>query len=174
MTRDSTNPSTSNDPNARWSRAVWRSIIAIARAWPVAPSSAERMTCARNGSDRIASIVQAGSDAGDHRQGEHDVRAEHQGHVAVVRPSRPILADIVEMPARLSSRMSRHSLPWRIAATSRPTGIERTSAVSDHSPLTAKYDAFDHERAHQQEHDAARRGRGSCTRAAAPCSHSRR
>ena len=57
------------------------------------------------------------------------------------------------MPARLSSRMSRHSLPWRIAATSSPTGIDRTSAVSDHSPLTAKYDALDHERTHQQEHD---------------------
>ena len=32
----------------------------MARAWPVAPSSAERMTWARNGSERIASIVQAG------------------------------------------------------------------------------------------------------------------
>ncbi len=59
-TLDSTSPSTSSDPNARWSRAVWRSIIAIARAWPVAPSSADRMTAARNGSDRIASIVHAG------------------------------------------------------------------------------------------------------------------
>ena len=59
--RDRRTPARAATPNARCSRAVCRSIIAIARAWPVAPSSAERMTWARNGSDRIASIVVGGS-----------------------------------------------------------------------------------------------------------------
>ena len=36
--------------------------------------------------------------------------------------------------------MSRHSLPWRIAATRQPTGIDTISAVTDQAPLIAKYD----------------------------------
>ena len=77
---------------------------------------------------------------------------------------RPIRDEIVEMPARLSSRMSRHSLPCRIAATSRPTGIDRTSAVS--RPLAAHREVRtrDHQRAHQQEDEGNARAPGSCTR----------
>ena len=47
-------------------------------------------------------------------------------------------ADSVVIPARVSSRMSRHSLPWRIAAVSRPMGTDSQNAVDDQSPLAAK------------------------------------
>ena len=57
------------------------------------------------------------------------------------------------MPARVSSEMSRHSLPSRIAATSSPTGTDSTSACGAHTPLIAKYVPDDHQRAHQQEHE---------------------
>ncbi len=43
------------------------------------------------------------------------------------------------MPARVSSLMSRHSLPWRIAATRQPTGTDTMSAVADQAPVIAKY-----------------------------------
>ena len=48
--------------------------------------------------------------------------------------------DMVTIPARVSSLMSRHSLPWRIAATSRPTGSDRTSAWASQVAVMAKYD----------------------------------
>ena len=51
---------TSSDPKARWSRAVCRSIIAIARAWPVAPSSADRMTCGQERQRQDREQVQEG------------------------------------------------------------------------------------------------------------------
>ena len=55
------------------------------------------------------------------------------------------------MPARVSSPMSRHSLPWRTAATRQPTGIETMSASIDHVAADREVRADDHQRTHQHE-----------------------
>ena len=48
-----------------------------------------------------------------------------------------IVTENVLAPARASSLMSRHSLPCRIAATRRPTGMLAATALGSKRPLTA-------------------------------------
>ena len=170
-----TSPSTSSDPKARCRRAVWRSIIAIARAWPVAPSSADRMTWARNGSDRIASMRPGRQDLGDDRDGEDDVRAEHERRRSRSAPSADRSApDSVEMPgpAVLADVAPLVAVQDRRRRAARPgsTGPAR-SATTRRSPRSTSRRPSAAPSAGTR---AARRGPGSCTRAAAPCSPSRR
>ena len=56
--------------------------MAIARCWPVAPSSAERIGRTSSGSERIASSVQGGSSLNATASAERDVRADHERDVA--------------------------------------------------------------------------------------------
>ena len=114
-------PATSSAPNARWSRAVWRSIIAIARAWPLAPSSAERTTWARKRQRQDGDHRRRRQEPEGDGQPEADVGAEHQRRRRRSGPTRGRSATTASRcPARVSSPMSRHSLPWRIAATRQP------------------------------------------------------
>ena len=171
---DEQTPATSSEPNARCSRAVWRSIIAIARAWPVAPSSADRMTWASNGSDRTPASPSAAA-AGTRRSAR--ARCTRRGPARRSRsaPQSPAdRRDSVRCPARVSSLMSRHSLPWRIAATSRPIGTDSQSAVDAPGAADREVGADDHQRAHQQEHERHAERVELVLRTAAPCRSSRR
>ena len=127
--------------------------MAIARAWPVAPSSAARMTATRNGSDRTASIVQAGRMPAMTDDGQDHVRAEDQPHVAVVRPAPPdpgrdrrdagpaVLADVAPLVAVEDRRDQHPDRDRQHQRGQRPLAADR------------EVGALDHQRAHQQEDD---------------------
>ena len=127
--------------------------MAIARAWPVAPSSAARMTATRNGSDRTARSVHERQGPGDDRQGQDHVRADDQPDVAVVRPAPPdpgrdrrdagpaVLADVAPFVA-VEDRRDQH--PDRDRQDQR-----RRRPLAAHRVVGA----LDHQRPHQQEHD---------------------
>ncbi len=121
---------------------------------PVAPSSAERTTWARNGSDRIASSVAGGSEP--KRDGQAQRRCRRRGPArrsrsgptpcrsatdSVDDPGPRVLADVAPLVAvedRRDEEPDRH-------------GQRRAPAAT--SPGHREVRAHDHERAHQQEHE---------------------